>query len=327
MADGDGNCSNRSTDTGGSVTTRSTAGERRKLIQALDDPEALVSKRGRRGSSRGRSRGSSRGGSSGRGSSRGRGRGRGRSGGRTGRTVAEFSDSSSDSSTDSDLNIPLARTKKKPPSDTDTDTDVEKDEDPVQEGKNDASSSDTDNFEVIYYKDPGEESSADTKKKDPPSDIKTDVPAEEEDTDGKNKDDSAEKTDAKDDPAEETDAKDKDDPAEDTDAKDKDDPAEETDAKDKDDPADSTKRTIIIEHWPKAPVFRNRAKELQASIQQSHENINVLINPHKNPKKPSFVVRSQSGEELYLNLPKLKKPYKELTDFDLEDVVAKIVAK
>ncbi|XP_057516535.1 uncharacterized protein LOC130797797 [Amaranthus tricolor] len=319
MEDGGGNRGNRG-DTGGSVMTRSTGG-RRRLAQALDDPEALLSKRGRRGHSRGRSRG------------------RGRSGGRRGRTVAESSAANEDpppdstdhtdtdvkkdegpaqkseenveektDSSDSDVEIPLARTKKKPP--PDTDTDVEKDEDSAQESEEDTEEKN--------------DSSSDSS-----SDTESDGPAEEEDTDAKDKDDSAEETDAKDkdDPVEETDAKDKDDPAEETDIKDKDDPAEETDAKDKDDPADSTKRTIIIEHWPKAPIFRNRAKELQASIEQSDENINVLINPDKKPKKPSFLVRSESGAELYLSLVNLKKPYKELTDFDVEDVVAKIVAK
>ncbi|XP_048438272.1 uncharacterized protein LOC103953652 isoform X2 [Pyrus x bretschneideri] len=84
------------------------------------------------------------------------------------------------------------------------------------------------------------------------------------------------------------------------------------------------KRTIVIEHW-QCKSFKTRADEVKDSLEKGVPGIKVLLNPDK-PRKGCFEIREEGGET-FISLLDMERPFSEMEELNMEDVIADIIEK
>ncbi|KAF8084684.1 hypothetical protein N665_0707s0017 [Sinapis alba] len=108
---------------------------------------------------------------------------------------------------------------------------------------------------------------------------------------------------------------------------DEEEPAVEDDdvAAEEEDEENSENKTIVIEHCKQCKSFKERANEVKEGLEKAVPGIVVTLNAAK-PRRGCFEIREESGET-FISLLDLKRPFKEMKDLDMEQVVADIVGK
>ncbi|KAL9227201.1 hypothetical protein vseg_002923 [Gypsophila vaccaria] len=86
-----------------------------------------------------------------------------------------------------------------------------------------------------------------------------------------------------------------------------------------------TTPTVVIEHCKQCNRFKVRAQQVQKGLEESIPGITVLINPEK-PRRGCFEIR-QEGGQTFISLLDLKRPFKPMTDLNMEEVIADIIGK
>ncbi|XP_068652213.1 uncharacterized protein [Aristolochia californica] len=84
-------------------------------------------------------------------------------------------------------------------------------------------------------------------------------------------------------------------------------------------------RTIIIEHCKQCSTFRRRSEEVRKGLEDGLPDIVVQINPEK-PRRGCFEIREESGET-FVSLLDMPRPFKKLTELDMDEVIAGIIEK
>ncbi|CAH8354790.1 unnamed protein product [Eruca vesicaria subsp. sativa] len=87
----------------------------------------------------------------------------------------------------------------------------------------------------------------------------------------------------------------------------------------------SEQKTIVIEHCKQHKSFKERATEVKEGLEIAIPGIIVNVNPDK-PRRGCFEIREEGGET-FVSLLEMKKPFKEMTELDMEEVVADILKR
>ncbi|KAM1200687.1 hypothetical protein ACFX2I_016938 [Malus domestica] len=85
------------------------------------------------------------------------------------------------------------------------------------------------------------------------------------------------------------------------------------------------KRTIVIEHCRQCKSFKTRADEVKDGLEKGVPGIKVLLNPDK-PRKGCFEIREEGGET-FISLLDMERPFSEMEELNMEEVIADIIEK
>ncbi|KAK4389313.1 UNVERIFIED_CONTAM: hypothetical protein Sradi_4963200 [Sesamum radiatum] len=99
----------------------------------------------------------------------------------------------------------------------------------------------------------------------------------------------------------------------------------EGEAKSPPEPAADGGKTIIIERSTECNRFKTRAIQVKEGLEKGVAGVNVVVNPEK-PRRGCFEIREEGGE-VFLSLLDMKRPYKAMTDLDMEEVISDIIEK
>ncbi|KAG2308220.1 hypothetical protein Bca4012_082713 [Brassica carinata] len=88
---------------------------------------------------------------------------------------------------------------------------------------------------------------------------------------------------------------------------------------------DSEHKRIVIEHCKQCKSFKERANEVKDGLEIAVPGIIVTLNADK-PRRGCFEIREEGGET-FVSLLDMKRPFKEMKDLDMEQVIADIVEK
>ncbi|CAN6841441.1 unnamed protein product [Brassica oleracea] len=84
-------------------------------------------------------------------------------------------------------------------------------------------------------------------------------------------------------------------------------------------------KRIVIEHCKQCKSFKERANELKDGLEIAVPGIIVTVNADK-PRRGCFEIREEGGQT-FVSLLDMKRPFKEMKDLDMEQVIADIVEK
>ncbi|XP_011081152.1 selenoprotein H [Sesamum indicum] len=84
-------------------------------------------------------------------------------------------------------------------------------------------------------------------------------------------------------------------------------------------------KTIIIERSTECSRFKTRAIQVKEGLEKGVAGVKVVVNPEK-PRRGCFEIREEGGE-VFLSLLDMKRPYKPMTDLDMEEVISDIIEK
>ncbi|KAK9699669.1 hypothetical protein RND81_08G188200 [Saponaria officinalis] len=89
--------------------------------------------------------------------------------------------------------------------------------------------------------------------------------------------------------------------------------------------SDSKSPTVVIEHCKQCNRFKVRALQVQKGLEEGVPGITVLVNPEK-PRRGCFEIRLEGGQT-FISLLDMKRPFKPMTDLNMEEVIADILEK
>ncbi|KAL0393515.1 UNVERIFIED_CONTAM: hypothetical protein Slati_4317700 [Sesamum latifolium] len=84
-------------------------------------------------------------------------------------------------------------------------------------------------------------------------------------------------------------------------------------------------KTIIIERSTECSRFKTRAIQVKEGLEKGVAGVKVVVNPEK-ARRGCFEIREEGGE-VFLSLLDMKRPYKPMTDLDMEEVISDIIEK
>ncbi|CAH8367120.1 unnamed protein product [Eruca vesicaria subsp. sativa] len=96
-------------------------------------------------------------------------------------------------------------------------------------------------------------------------------------------------------------------------------------AEEGDDDDGAEHKKIAIEHCKQCKSFKERANEVKEGLEKAVPGIIVTLNADK-PRRGCFEIREEGGET-FVSLLDMKRPFKEMKDLDMEQVIAEIVEK